>query len=60
MPGSVITAFVTGADLSNPTTVDGMELRVRVPGNAASGDALPLENIVGSVSSQPGLTVSVK
>jgi trimeric autotransporter adhesin len=37
-----------------------MELHVRIPGTAPTGDALPIELIVGSASSQPGLAVSVK
>jgi uncharacterized protein (TIGR03437 family) len=44
-----------------PGFVSGlMELHVRIPGTAAPGDALPIELIVGSASSQPGLAVSAK
>jgi uncharacterized protein (TIGR03437 family) len=37
-----------------------MELHVRVPGTVAAGNALPIDLIVGTASSQPGLAVSVK
>ena len=44
-----------------PGFVSGlMELHVRVPETAATGDALPLELIVGRASSQPSLGVSVR
>jgi uncharacterized protein (TIGR03437 family) len=46
---------------SAPGFVSGlMELHVRISGMAATGDALPIELIVGSASSQPGLGVSVR
>jgi uncharacterized protein (TIGR03437 family) len=44
-----------------PGFVSGlMELHVRVPGTAPTGDAVPLDLTVGTASSQPGLAVSVK
>jgi uncharacterized protein (TIGR03437 family) len=44
-----------------PGFVSGlMELHVRIPVTAQSGEALPIELIVGSASSQPALAVSLK
>jgi uncharacterized protein (TIGR03437 family) len=44
-----------------PGFVSGLlELHVRVPGTVAVGDALPIELVVDSASSQPGLAFSVK
>ena len=49
--------YVGGA----PGFVSGLiELHVRVPGTATAGDAVHIELMVGSASSQPGLAVSVK
>ena len=55
VPAEVL--FARGA----PGFVSGlMGLQVRVPETVVAGDALPIELIVGSASSQPGLAVSVK
>ncbi|HWB84328.1 MAG TPA: SBBP repeat-containing protein [Bryobacteraceae bacterium] len=44
-----------------PGVVSGLiELHVRVPADAPTGDALPIELTVGGAGSQPGLAVSVK
>jgi len=44
-----------------PGFVSGlMEVQIRVSGTVAPGNALPIELVVGTASSQPGLAVSVK